>query len=179
MTVSNLERERVAGQRAGELARQHLEAQRKLRGLERRCVALECRRIFEERGHGTFALRDLARQLVGHRDHEPLRAGLEIEAVNGSGRHDDQRRRAELRAAVLGKRDAAPLQHENELMQPSVQMRPDLPMMAGAAERDRLDVHEPLVFLVLHLAIQKEGIRSKPAATAATMPPRVKYQDPS
>ena len=151
-----IERERVRRQRAGVLLHEHHEALGEVGGAQRLVRELERGGVLEQRADARRPSGDLAREVVGHRHHEALRAGVEVERVHGARRHHDQRGRGIFDGGAFGVRHAAAAHHEDQLMQRAVHVRPDLPAMTRAAELDRLDVQHPLVVAARRLAVERE-----------------------
>src|SRR5690606_5610265 len=105
-----LERERPARARPPELLRECGEGTREI--ADRRPRARERDRRIEKRPDACLASRKILQQVVGDRDDETFRSGLELEAVHGPGRHDDQRGGATARQFVFRDRRNLALRDE-------------------------------------------------------------------
>lgn len=147
----------TAGRRACELSQQQVAQRPQVGGLHGRAIERECRRVLEEFEQTLTGGRKLARQTGSERYNESHGAGFECKRVNGARRNDDGQRCCEAGAATIQSRLGTAAADQEDLVQISMPVRADCPIMQFAACGNRFDVDQTLVGGLQVLAVQEVG----------------------
>jgi hypothetical protein len=111
--------------------------------------------IGEDRSQRVVIAGDSRNQDARGCDDPTVGAWLEIEAMHGRRWHVDQRIARECVLCAFDMEDAAAFQHEQQMVQIAMRMRPDRPIVTPAAFGDRLDVQETLVDVLRRFSVQE------------------------
>ncbi len=114
-------------------------------------------RPFEEGTEGGLAHGEVRERGMRHGDDIAARVLLEYKGMHDARRNDEQGWRDEELRRVLGAHPAAAVEDDQKLVQVTMRMRPDLPIVEPAAVRNGFDVNEPLLGVARRLTIQKES----------------------